>query len=122
MVWFAQLDASNPSTTPTITSSIYIARQGEIVYASCTGVNVHPVTYPGPSATGPNINGYKISVNAGQLGRFEFVASAARMVGEGDGSFGGGKRWIGEFEGGFVGAKSDGGVALWETMGPDEGS
>lgn len=88
-------------------------------------MDVAPYVPPGPEitsstlapfATGVNTSGYRIEVDAGLLGRFEFVARPARRVGEE--CFGGSRsRWIGVFEGGFVEAEKDVGVALWETMG-----
>ena len=74
-------------------------------------------TYPLPSATGLNITGFEIEVDAGSLGKFEFVTTATQTVVSD--YFGGAyNRWIGSFEGGFVGAEKDQGIALWEQMGP----
>jgi len=74
-------------------------------------------TYPLPSATGVNITGFTIEVDAGSLGTFEFVTEVKQTVVEDyfDGDY---NRWIGSFEGGFVGAEKDVGIALWEQMGP----
>ncbi|GAB7337131.1 hypothetical protein MBLNU457_g2527t1 [Dothideomycetes sp. NU457] len=118
VVWYhgTNTNAAKSTSTSSSVSSIYIARQGEIVYASCTGVEVTEITDPGPSATGMNSTGYRIEVDAGQLGRFEFVARPTRRVGEE--CFGSAcSRYIGEFQGGFVEGGKDVGVVLWETSG-----
>lgn len=96
--------------------SSYVACDGRIVTATCSGISVRPTgtndTYP-PTHTAGDPSGFYIEVDLGAKGVLQVNVTATVLTVDVEGLY---LRWTGTMEGGVKGGKLLSGVALWEEF------
>lgn len=95
----------------------YVARDGAIVSAGCTGVKVRPsgpdAVYP-PVYGAPDPSSFHIEMDLGLVGRLVFeVEQVAHTSGESQMVY---DRWTGKLSGGIVGGKNYTGMSIYEQF------
>ncbi|KAA6414013.1 MAG: hypothetical protein FRX48_02375 [Lasallia pustulata] len=111
IVWFDALDI-----TGTEYVSSYVAFDGRIVTATCSGISVRPTgandTYPPTYSSGPP-SGFYIEVDLGVEGVLQVNVTATVLTVAVEGLY---YRWTGTLEGGVKGGEVLSGAALWEEF------
>ena len=111
IVWFDALDI-----TGTENVSSYVARDGRIITATCSGISVRPTgansTYPPTNSTG-DPSGFYIEADLGAEGVLQVNATAKVLTVDVEGYY---LRWTGTLEGGLKGGEVLSGVGVWEEF------
>jgi hypothetical protein len=110
VVWY---DAVTPAGAEFV--SAYVSRDGRVVGAQCSGIQVRPVgansTYP-PTMTAGNPANFYITIDVGGSKRLEFNVSRECTTVEIQPY----RRWTGKLQGGFQESETWEGVALYEEF------
>lgn len=110
-MWFDALDI-----TGTEHVSSYVACDGRMITATCSGITVRPTgandTYPSTHTAG-DPSGFYIEVDLGAEGLLQVNVTATVLTVDVEGAY---LRWTGTLEGGVKGEKVFSGAALWEEF------
>jgi hypothetical protein len=111
IVWF---DVLHPNGTEYVSG--YVARDGKIIEATCSGVKVRPSgagdAYP-PQITTPLPDGFHIDIDLGELGILSVDVVADVTIAEATVY----ERWVGTMSGGILGGETfNGGRSIYEQF------